>query len=53
MNQPKTGLDAVAVKATNKGVSKKAIHAPQVLNEAFAYERPSYFHAAYAWISRA
>ncbi len=43
MNQPKTGLDAVAVKATNKGVSKKAIHAPQVLNEAFAYERPSSF----------
>ena len=43
MKQPKSGIDAVAVKETRRGVSKKAIRAPQVLNEAFAYERPSSF----------
>lgn len=43
MSQPKTDLDAVAVKEIHKGVSKKAIRAPQVLNEACAYERPSSF----------
>jgi enamine deaminase RidA (YjgF/YER057c/UK114 family) len=43
MTQPKTGLDAVAVKETHKGLSKKAIHAPQVLNEAHAYAAPSSF----------
>jgi enamine deaminase RidA (YjgF/YER057c/UK114 family) len=36
-------LKAVAVKETHKRVSRKAISAPQVLNEAHAYERPSSF----------
>jgi enamine deaminase RidA (YjgF/YER057c/UK114 family) len=43
MSQHKTDFAAVAVKETHKGVSKKAIRAPQVLNEAYAYERPSSF----------
>jgi len=43
MSQSKTDLDAVAVKETQKRVSRKAIRAPQVLNEAYAYERPSSF----------
>ena len=43
MSQPKTDLDAVTVKETHKRVSRKAIRAPQVLNEAYAYERPSSF----------
>jgi enamine deaminase RidA (YjgF/YER057c/UK114 family) len=43
MNRTKTELDAVAVKQARKRVSRKAIRAPQVLNEAYAYERPSSF----------
>jgi enamine deaminase RidA (YjgF/YER057c/UK114 family) len=43
MNRTKTELDAVAVKQAHKRVSRKAIRAPQVLNEAYAYERPSSF----------
>jgi 2-iminobutanoate/2-iminopropanoate deaminase len=43
MSQPKTDFDAVAVKETHKRVSRKAIHAPQALNEAYAYDRPSSF----------
>jgi enamine deaminase RidA (YjgF/YER057c/UK114 family) len=43
MSQPKTDFDAVAVKGTHKRVSKNAIHAPQALNEAYAYSRPSSF----------
>ncbi len=41
MSQSTAGLDGVAVKETHKGMSKKAIHAPQVLNEAYAYVAPS------------
>ena len=43
MSQPKADFDAVAAKETHHGVSKKAIRAPQVLNEAYSYERPSSF----------
>ena len=43
MSQPKTDVDAVTVKETHNRVSKKAIHAPQVLNEAYSYARPSSF----------
>ena len=43
MSQPKTGPDAVDVKQTHEGVAKKAIHAPQVLNEAYSYAAPSSF----------
>jgi enamine deaminase RidA (YjgF/YER057c/UK114 family) len=43
MSQSKTELDAAAVKETHRRVSRKAIRAPQVLNEAYAYERPSSF----------
>ncbi len=43
MSQPKTDLDAVAVKEAHKRVSRKAIRAPQVLNEAYAYAGPSSF----------
>lgn len=43
MIQSKTDVDAVAVKETHKRVSRKAINAPQVLNEAYAYARPSSF----------
>jgi len=43
MNQPNTGLDAVDVKQTHERVSKKAIHAPQVLNEAYSHAAPSSF----------
>ena len=43
MSQSKIDLDAIAVKQTHKRVSRKAIRAPQALNEAYAYERPSSF----------
>ncbi len=43
MSQSKTDLDAVALKETHKRVSRKAIKAPQALNEAYAYARPSSF----------
>ena len=43
MSQSKTDPNAVAVKETHKRVSRKAFRAPQVLNEAYAYERPSSF----------
>ncbi len=43
MSQSKTNFDAVAVKETHKRVSRKAIKAPQVLNEAYVYPRPSSF----------
>jgi enamine deaminase RidA (YjgF/YER057c/UK114 family) len=43
MSEPKNGLDVTAVKETLNRVSKKAIRAPQVLNEAYSYARPSAF----------
>ena len=43
MSQPKTDLDAVTVNENHKRISKKAICAPQVLNEAYSYDRPSSF----------
>ncbi len=43
MSQPQTDADVITVKETHKPVSKKAISAPQALNEAYCYERPSSF----------
>jgi 2-iminobutanoate/2-iminopropanoate deaminase len=43
MSQPRSGVDTAAVKEARKRVSKKAIHAPQALNEAHSYARPSSF----------
>ncbi len=43
MSQPQTDTDVVTVKETHKSVSRKAICAPQALNEAYCYERPSSF----------
>jgi len=43
MSQSKTDLNTVALQETHKRVSKKAIHAPQVLNEAYSYAAPSSF----------
>jgi len=43
MSQLKTGADVITMKETHKPVSKKAINAPQVLNEAYHYEHPSSF----------
>ncbi len=43
MSQLQTGTDAVTAKQKHKPVSKKAISAPQVLNEAYCYGRPSSF----------
>jgi 2-iminobutanoate/2-iminopropanoate deaminase len=44
MNQLQTDAEiSIAKKEEHKPVSKKAISAPQVLNEAYCYERPSSF----------
>jgi 2-iminobutanoate/2-iminopropanoate deaminase len=44
MNQLQTDTEiSIAKKEEHKPVSKKAISAPQVLNEAYCYERPSSF----------
>ena len=43
MSQLQTDTDAVTAKQNHKPVSKKAISAPQVLNEAYCYDRPSSF----------
>ncbi|HVN92503.1 MAG TPA: Rid family hydrolase [Terracidiphilus sp.] len=43
MSQSETNHDAVAMREAHKRVPRKAIRAPQVLNEAYAYERPSSF----------
>ncbi len=43
MSQPQTDADVITMKETHKPVSKKAISAPQVLNEAYCYDRPSSF----------
>ena len=43
MSQPRTELDGVTGKETHNKVSRKAIRAPEALNEAYAYERPSSF----------
>jgi 2-iminobutanoate/2-iminopropanoate deaminase len=45
MSHLATDLD-VAVKEPPREVSKRAIHAPQVLNEAYSYELPSSFSRA-------
>ncbi len=43
MSQLQAGNDVVTLKQSNKPVSKKAISAPQALNEAYCYDRPSSF----------
>lgn len=43
MSQLQTDVDVITVKETHKPVSKKAISAPQALNEAYGYARPSSF----------
>jgi 2-iminobutanoate/2-iminopropanoate deaminase len=43
MSQSQADVEVITTKETHKPVSKKAICAPQVLNEAFHYERPSSF----------
>lgn len=43
MSQPQTDASVITVKETHKPVSKKAISAPQALNEAYCYSRPSSF----------
>jgi 2-iminobutanoate/2-iminopropanoate deaminase len=44
MSQPATDVEVLLVKdQDHKPVSKKAIRAPQALNEAYAYARPSSF----------
>ena len=43
MSQLKTDQETIAVKKVHKRVSKKAIHAPQVLNEAYSYAAPASF----------
>jgi len=44
MSQLQTDTDAVVTaKETHKPISRKAISAPKVLNEAYDYERPSSF----------
>jgi len=43
MSQPRRDVDAVAKKRIYKRVSKKAIHAPRVLNEAYSYASPASF----------
>lgn len=44
MNQPGTGVEVIPTREeVHKPVSKRAIRAPQVLNEAYCYARPSSF----------
>jgi len=43
MSHSKAGADPGALKGSYNRVSKRAIHAPQVLNEAYSYTRPSSF----------
>ena len=43
MSQLQTGADVISTKETHKPVSKRAISAPQALNEAYCYDRPSSF----------
>ena len=44
MSQTLTDIAEIAApRKTHKPVSKKAISAPQALNEAFTYQRPSSF----------
>jgi 2-iminobutanoate/2-iminopropanoate deaminase len=42
-SQEKTELDNHNLRETQKTMAKKAMHAPRVLNEAYAYARPSSF----------
>ena len=43
MSQLQTDTDVVTAKQNHRPVSKKAVSAPQVLNEAYCYERPASF----------
>ncbi|HUY12673.1 MAG TPA: Rid family hydrolase [Terriglobia bacterium] len=43
MNQPETDVEVITMTEAHKPVSKKAISAPQALNEAHDYKRPSSF----------
>ncbi|HZT69020.1 MAG TPA: Rid family hydrolase [Terriglobia bacterium] len=43
MNPLQTDTETITRKEEHKPVAKKAISAPQVLNEAYCYERPSSF----------
>ncbi len=43
MSQLQTSTDVDTAKQNHKPVSRKAISAPQVLNEAYCYDRPSSF----------
>ena len=43
MSQSNSGLDAVPVGKNYKRVSRKAMRAPEALNEAYSYARPSSF----------
>ena len=43
MSQLQTGTEVITTKQTHKPVSKKAISAPKVLNEAYDYQQPSSF----------
>jgi len=46
MSQLQTDTDVITKKEAHKPVSKKAVCAPKVLNEAYDYERPSSFSRA-------
>ena len=43
MSQPQAETEVVTVRETHKPISKKAISAPQALNEAYRYAQPSSF----------
>lgn len=43
MSQPQSDADVIAIKDTHRPVARKAICAPQALNEAYDYDRPSSF----------
>ncbi len=43
MSQPPNDADLLTIKETHRPVARKAIQAPQALNEAYCYQRPSSF----------
>lgn len=43
MSQPQADVDVIPMKEAHKPVARKAICAPQALNEAYHYDRPSSF----------
>jgi 2-iminobutanoate/2-iminopropanoate deaminase len=43
MSQSQSDADVITMKESHKPVSRKAIRAPQALNEAYDYDRPSSF----------